>query len=245
MRGAWWLCTASALLAPNKAPQKRTKRRAVLTVGTPLNWPDALDRLAYVREHGIDQFIEMWRRSQTLKRDDDLLWGDEVEYAILRVTDKQAKISLRGPEIRDALATKEEAHSYRTEGCAWHPEYGRWMVEGTPSRPYGGYAADLCRVERNMRLRRRRLLAELDDDEICPTLVTFPGFGVGDFCDGCAELAPNGPVAHRVKIKCRGASHATPARWRGDVGLTPLDSARMAEKRAADSPVDVHAGRAV
>ena len=53
----------------------------MLTVGTPLNWPDALDRLAYVREHGIDQFIEMWRRSQTLKRDDDLLWGDEVEYA--------------------------------------------------------------------------------------------------------------------------------------------------------------------
>jgi hypothetical protein len=122
------------------------------------------------------------------------------------------------------------------------------MVEGTPSRPYGGYAADLCRVERNMRLRRRRLLAELDEDEICPTLVTFPGFGVGDFCDGVADLAPNGPVAHRVKIKCRGASHAidaTPARWRGDVGLTPLDSARMAEKRAADSPVDVHAGRAV
>ena len=80
------------------------------------------------------------------------------------------------------------------------------MVEGTPSRPYGGYAADLCRVERNMRLRRRRLLAELDDDEICPTLVTFPGFGVGDFATGCADLAPNGPVAHRVKIKCRGAS---------------------------------------
>ena len=119
--------------------------------------PDALDRLAYVREHGIDQFVEMWRRSQTLTRDDDLLWGDEVEYAILRVTDEQAKISLRGPEIRDALSIKEEAHSYRTEGCAWHPEYGRWMVEGTPSRPYGGYAADLLRVERNMRLRRRRL----------------------------------------------------------------------------------------
>ena len=95
------------------------------------------------------------------------------------------------------------------------------MVEGTPSRPYGGYAADLCRVERNMRLRRRRLLAELDDDEICPTLVTFPGFGVGDFATGCADLAPNGPVAHRVKIKFRvrhrrDASHRTAsARWRG------------------------------
>ena len=84
------------------------------------------------------------------------------------------------------------------------------MVEGTPSRPYGGYAADLCRVERNMRLRRRRLLSELAEDEICPTLVTFPGFGVGDFCDGVADLAPKGPVAHRVKIKFR-APHAIDA----------------------------------
>ena len=222
MRGAAWaLCTAhvaTALLAPPSPAPKLTQRKAVLTVGTPLDWPDALDRLAYVREHGIDQFIEMWRRSQTLKRDDDLLWGDEVEYAILRVTDKQAKISLRGPEIRDALATKEEAHSYRTEGCAWHPEYGRWMVEGTPSRPYGGYAADLCRVERNMRLRRRRLLSELDEDEICPTLVTFPGFGVGDFCDGCAELEPNGPVAHRVKIKFR-VPHAIDAMFPTELRL--------------------------
>ena len=96
MRGAWWLGVASALLAPIRPTTHHTKRRAVLTVGTPLDWPDALDRLAYVREHGIDQFIEMWRRSQTLKRDDDLLWGDELEYAILKVTDEQAKISLRG-----------------------------------------------------------------------------------------------------------------------------------------------------
>jgi hypothetical protein len=95
---AWALCTAhvaTALLAPPSPAPKLTARRAVLTVGTPLNWPDALDRLAYVREHGIDQFIEMWRRSQTLKRDDDLLWGDEVEYAVLRVDEHQAKISLR------------------------------------------------------------------------------------------------------------------------------------------------------
>ena len=99
MRGAAWaLCTAhvaTALLAPPSPAPKLTQRKAVLTVGTPLNWPDALDRLGYVREHGIDQFIEMWRRSQTLKRDDDLLWGDEVEYAVLRVDEHQAKISLR------------------------------------------------------------------------------------------------------------------------------------------------------
>ena len=69
-----------------------------------------------------------------------------------------------------------------------------------------------------MRLRRRRLLAELDEDEICPTLVTFPGFGVGDFATGCADLAPNGPVAHRVKIKFR-VPHAIDAMFPTELRL--------------------------
>jgi hypothetical protein len=25
-----------------------------------------------------------------------------------------------------------------SEGCNWHPEFGSWMVESTPSRPYTG-----------------------------------------------------------------------------------------------------------
>ena len=143
MRGAWWLCTASALLAPIKAPQKRTKRRAVLTVGTPLDWPDALDRLAYVREHGIDQFIEMWRRSQTLKRDDDLLWGDEVEYAVLRVDEHQAKISLRA--VHKSYC--RDAPTPATMACPWgsltarfgqlgrvkHPTH--WLIYAQVTRP--------------------------------------------------------------------------------------------------------------
>ena len=65
MRGAWWLGVASAYHTHKTNPH-HPKRRAVLA-GTPLNWPDALDRLAYVREHGIDQFIEMWRRARRWK----------------------------------------------------------------------------------------------------------------------------------------------------------------------------------
>ena len=42
------------------------------------------------------------------------------------------------------------------------------MIESTPSRPYSNYASDLLRVERNMVLRRRRLLSALRSDEIAP-----------------------------------------------------------------------------
>lgn len=44
------------------------------------------------------------------------------------------------------------------------------MVESTPSRPYTGYASDLMRIERNMVVRRRRLLAALKENEIAPTV---------------------------------------------------------------------------
>lgn len=55
------------------------------------------------------------------------------------------------------------------------------MVEATPKRPYTGFTTDLLRVERNMRLRRRRLLTELRDDEVAPTFSTFPLLGaLGD-----------------------------------------------------------------
>ncbi|KAH8053163.1 glutamate-cysteine ligase [Aureococcus anophagefferens] len=197
------LCTVvGGLVAPPAAVRRARRHEAILTVGTPLRWPDAVDKLAYVREHGIAQFIEMMKRSDALDRSDELLWGDELEYAVLRVHDDFARASLRGPEIRDWLIEKEDLHAYRTEGCAWMPEYGRWMLEGTPRRPYGGYAADLVRVERNMRLRRRRLLSALRDDEICPTLVTFPGFGVGDFCELADGTVPpaGGDVAWSATV---------------------------------------------
>ena len=77
----------------------------------------------------------------------------------------------------DRLNKKETTHEHHVEGCNWVPEYGSWMIEATPKRPYSGYAIDLLRVERNMRLRRRRLLTELGENEIAPTVSTFPLLG--------------------------------------------------------------------
>ena len=53
---------------------------------------------------------------------------------------------------------EEKLAEFPGEGCNWVPEYGSWMIESTPSRPYTGYAEDLLRVEKNMRLRRKRLI---------------------------------------------------------------------------------------
>ena len=68
----------------------------------------------------------------------------------------------------DELNRKEAAHAQIVEGCNWVPEYGGWMVEATPNRPYTGFTTDLLRVERNMRLRRKRILTVLNENEIAP-----------------------------------------------------------------------------
>ena len=84
-------------------------------------------------------------------------------------------------QIMHELNRREAANTHTVEGCNWVPEYGAWMVEATPARPYTGYTTDLLRVERNMRLRRRRMLTVLKEDEIAPTVSAFPMLGaMGD-----------------------------------------------------------------
>jgi glutamate--cysteine ligase catalytic subunit len=91
----------------------------------------------------------------------------------------------------DELNRKEAANAQIVEGCNWVPEYGAWMVEATPNRPYTGYTTDLLRVERNMRLRRKRILTVLNENEIAPTVSAFPMIGaLGD--DGSVPPTPVG-----------------------------------------------------
>lgn len=58
-------------------------------------------------------------------------------------TKRQVRLSLRGKEVMEELIKKERDHTARAEGCNWHPEFGAWMVESTPSRPYTGWVARL------------------------------------------------------------------------------------------------------
>jgi len=154
----------------------------LLKVGVPQPWEKSLKNINYVRKAGVRQFISQYNKVKDLKTD-EFLWGDEVEYGIFHVDakTKEIRLSLRAKEVMDTLNAKEELHEHRMEGCNWVPEYGAWMIEATPRRPYTGYANDLLRVERNMRLRRRRLLTALNENEVAPTVAVFPLLGaLGD-----------------------------------------------------------------
>ena len=106
-----------------------------------MKWVDSLQHLKYVRQHGVLQFINRYNEVRAI-RNDELKWGDEIEYAIVQM-DQDARrpyISLRAADVRDELNAKEADHTAQVETCNWMPEYGSWMIEGTPGKPYAGYS---------------------------------------------------------------------------------------------------------
>ncbi|KAK2609282.1 glutamate--cysteine ligase [Conoideocrella luteorostrata] len=173
----------------------------LLALGTALEWPEAKKRADQVREWGIKQLLEIWNKAKGKERD-AMLWGDEVEYLVVTYTKDEQKVllSLRQAQILEALASDQELAK---EGCVpalqdgpttksqsssplpvFHPEFGRFMLEATPGKPWGIGFKELLDVEPDMKLRRKIAKDHMLSKEYPITLTTFPQIGVpGQFTD--------------------------------------------------------------
>ncbi|CAG8597076.1 10153_t:CDS:10 [Diversispora eburnea] len=81
---------------------------------------------------------------------------------------------------------------------SWKPEYGRYMLEGTPGKPYGSSLSDLIQVEPNMKLRREIAEKHLEQNEVLITLTSFPRLGQGQFLEPHHE--PTGPISRSLFV---------------------------------------------
>ncbi|MCJ1472633.1 Zn finger-containing GTPase- Activating Protein for ARF [Lambiella insularis] len=166
----------------------------LLATGTPLAWPEAKQKANQVREWGIEQLLAIWNRAKGKARD-VLLWGDEIEYLVVAFDDEGQKVrlSLRQADILKALAKDEEL--CKQGGCVpdlqrvarnddklpiFHPEFGRFMLESTPGKPWGIGFKDLLDVEPNMKWRRVIAKDHMNPNEYPITLTTFPRLGTKD-----------------------------------------------------------------
>ncbi|ODV86821.1 hypothetical protein CANARDRAFT_6389 [[Candida] arabinofermentans NRRL YB-2248] len=166
----------------------------LLSVGTPLEWKDTRNYAEHVRDNGTIQLINCFKAAIN-RNNDKFLWGDEVEYMLVKIDDdsKTAKLAIDKDYILTSL--NEDGEHYQKaldSNVIFHPEYGRFMIEATPLKPYDGENLDdYLYVEKNMQLRRAISNNELDDSTIKPlTLTSFPRMGVEDFTFPKAE--PNG-----------------------------------------------------
>jgi glutamate--cysteine ligase catalytic subunit len=162
----------------------------LLSLGTPLSWDEAKKYAHHVRKNGIEQFLNIYRHAKDRHRD-RLRWGDEIEYMVISYDHKNrnARLSLRVFEIIEALQREEneakgDPMKLSQLKTAWRPEYGRFMIEGTPGQPYDGDLHSLLSVEENMRLRRQLVQKYLRPNESLVCITSFPRLGTsGIFLD--------------------------------------------------------------
>lgn len=162
----------------------------LLSEGSPLSWEETKALAQHVREHGIEQFINMYARLKD-RHGDVLKWGDEVEYIIVRFDDekKQTQVSLRAREMLAVLNEKEHNDPTGVKSL-WRPEYGAYMIEGTPGKPYGGLLAHFNVVEANMRYRRIEVAELLSPGEHVMSITNFPRLGAPNFTYPPAKPTP-------------------------------------------------------
>jgi glutamate--cysteine ligase catalytic subunit len=170
----------------------------LLVVGTPLNWVASKKHHVHVKKHGVIQFLNIWKALKE-KKWSQFLWGDEVESMLITVDHDQkvARICLRAAEVLAQLEAASKLLSERDPKFVFNahfvPEYGSFMVEATPARPYGGFTTDLRLVEANMRLRRQLVSTLLGPNERMMTITAFGMMGTPDCIAGGPYVAP-GPV---------------------------------------------------
>uniref|UniRef100_A0A8B9YGE8 Glutamate--cysteine ligase n=1 Tax=Bos mutus grunniens TaxID=30521 RepID=A0A8B9YGE8_BOSMU len=146
----------------------------LLSQGSPLSWEETQRHADHVRRHGILQFLHIYHAVKD-RHKDVLKWGDEVEYMLVSFDHekKKAQLVLSGEELLETLQEKGE-RTNPNHPTLWRPEYGSYMIEGTPGQPYGGTMSEFNTVEDNMRKRRKEATSLLGENQALCTITSFP-----------------------------------------------------------------------
>ncbi|KEF57364.1 glutamate-cysteine ligase [Exophiala aquamarina CBS 119918] len=129
----------------------------------------------------------------------------QIEYLVVAFDDEHQKVrlSLCQADVLKALARDEELakkgpvvpdlQNGRGALPTFHPEFGRFMLEATPGKPWGIGFKDLLDVESDMKNRRVIAKDHMDPDQYPVTLTTFPRLGCReDFIS--PYYPPSGPA---------------------------------------------------
>ncbi|ELU13874.1 hypothetical protein CAPTEDRAFT_24669, partial [Capitella teleta] len=171
----------------------------LLSEGSPLSWAETKTHAEHVRRHGIKQFIHLYHQLKD-RSNDDLKWGDEVEYMLLKLdkANKTGRLLLNAGPILTQLQELELSSPPGSVPTLWRPEYAAYMIEGTPGIPYGSTLAHCNMVESNMRLRREEVQKLLGEGEVALSLTMFPRLGCPPFTEPPAFPTPNEGAARSL-----------------------------------------------
>ncbi|XP_065365246.1 glutamate--cysteine ligase-like [Calliphora vicina] len=166
----------------------------LLPEGTPLTWQETKALSKHVQKHGVQQFINLYRKSKD-RRGDPFKWGDEIEYMIIKFNHekKEAKASCKAEQLLKILNGRE-VHNHGTG--LWRPEYAAYQLESSPLKPFEGPFTHFTTVEPDMRLRRAEAQELLEEDEYILTIVNSLRLGCKDFTYPPYETRPEDPNSY-------------------------------------------------
>ncbi|MGH0178516.1 UNVERIFIED_CONTAM: hypothetical protein FKN15_077646 [Acipenser sinensis] len=107
---------------------------------------------------------------------------NQVEYMLVAMDHNSHKVRLvlSAGDVLHALQEKGE-NTNPNHPTLWRPEYGSYMIEGTPGQPYGGTMSEFNTVEDNMGKRRREASSLLKENQTLCTITAFPRLGCPGF----------------------------------------------------------------
>ncbi|ODA83736.1 hypothetical protein RJ55_02251 [Drechmeria coniospora] len=153
-------------------------------------WGDEVEYLVVTYSENDPKVLLSLRQAEILKAlaaDKDLaakggcvspVDGDVV--AKPKYVDAVARVECERPSVRPLTVVARRKSSLPV----FHPEFGRFMLEATPGKPWGIGFKELLDVEPDMKLRRRIAKEHMRLTEYPITLTTFPRIGCpGQFTD--------------------------------------------------------------
>jgi hypothetical protein len=91
------------------------------------------------KQVGLRQFANYYNIFKDIQIESaQLHWGEEIEYHLYSIDHetRSVKLSCDASDILEAMKDDEQ----KANGFKLMPEFGNWMIEAVPSKPYGTYA---------------------------------------------------------------------------------------------------------
>ena len=138
----------------------------------PLNYQQTKSLADYIKKHGIIQFLNLYKKFQDYSSE-DVYWGDEIELHLLNI-DPKTKL----PKLQ--LNTEYMFESLTSDVFDLQPEYGAWMLEAVPLKPYESTGDPNALLE-NFKNRRETIKSFCQEGDVLFAGTVFPMLEVGDF----------------------------------------------------------------
>lgn len=137
-----------------------------------LHGDDLLRNKDAIRDLATRQLLNVWK--QNSRRDGDpFLWGDEVECLLLHLDHNKHSVSLEEAPWNQL----EKEQSNHKNAPSLQPELGTFMLETTPSSPFGDTLADVLKWQEDFARRRKVVNAALPSGSQLVTLPYYPRYG--------------------------------------------------------------------